>query len=122
MHVDASELNALKTLVYAQRSIQLLGAFPERANLEARLKEAKKEWWKRMRTRYQLPKETKFSLELDGDLAGELRIKGSGGQPYTPWRSPYETAAAAPTLNRPELLDSLNAVFRDLGVEVVARR
>jgi hypothetical protein len=125
MRITAAELNSLKTLVYAQRSIALLGAFPERDSLKDRLKQAKKAWWRALRATYSLPRGTKFAIELDGTAAGELRIKGTGGQLYVPYAGTTCQPPPAPNsgcgVSRGQLIDSLNSVFRDLGVQVVAR-
>lgn len=119
MRISPAELSSLKTLVYAQRSIALLGSFPEQSNLKKRLKQAKKLWWSKLRQTYHLPTDTKFAIELSGDLAGELRIKGSGGVPYTTYEDLREAEDALPPV-RPivdvnELTHSLNAVLSDLG-------
>lgn len=123
MRITPAELDSLKTLVYATRSIALLGSFPEQDNLSRRLKKAKVAWWKKLRGNYHLPKQMKFSIELDGDLAGELRIKGSGGVPYkTPAeavRDPDYLPPVAPQVDRTRLINSLNGVFQDLGMEAV---
>lgn len=124
MQITSSELNSLKTLVYAQKSIGLLGSFPERENLQKRLKQAKKLWWARLRETYELPEDTKFAIELDGDLAGELRIKGSGGVAFEPWRSPYDlprTSVDPDAAPRAQIINALNTVLRDLGIEAVDR-
>lgn len=41
----------------------------------------KKQLWVDIRSTYSLPADVRFSVELDGDAAGELRVKGTG-QPW----------------------------------------
>lgn len=63
------------------------------------IKRAKQQWWDELRAAYNLPEGVKFKVELDGELAGELRYK-STGLPYQPAQdaaSALDTATDVPS-------------------------
>lgn len=75
--VTANELNAIKTLALSQASLARLGYFPGKEEMLKQVKAAKKAWWAAIRQRYNLnlARGQKLSVEMDGDLAGQLRYK-----------------------------------------------
>lgn len=78
MNINAAELNAIKSLAVSQLTISRMGNFEGSAEIVAQTKRAKKVWWKTIRGRYRLDLNKKYSVELDGDKAGELRFKAGG--------------------------------------------
>lgn len=78
MNINAAELNAIKSLAVSQLTISRMGTFDGSTEIVAQTKRAKKVWWKTIRGRYRLDPNKKYSVELDGDKAGELRFKASG--------------------------------------------
>jgi len=73
------------------RSLRQIGERFERGDLIGAAKELKAELWEAVHALYSLPTGMKFSVELDGDLAGELRVKGTG-QAYVPEKRSFVVA------------------------------
>lgn len=78
MNINAAELNAIKSLAVSQLTISRMGSFDGSGEIVTQTKRAKKVWWKTIRGRYRLDPNKKYSVELDGDKAGELRFKAGG--------------------------------------------
>lgn len=60
------------------RALRKIAERFERNDLLDVANELSSELWEGTRSYYNLPSDVKFSIELDGDLVGELRIKGTG--------------------------------------------
>jgi hypothetical protein len=132
MNVNAAELNAIKSLAVAQLTVSRLGSFENSDEIVKQTKCAKKVWWKTIRGRYRLDANKKYSVELDGDKAGELRFKKGGRKNGSAYSNLSEaqravpntstTAAAAGSSNAganaacADVVASMNAAFAKAGI------
>lgn len=101
------------------RALRQIGERFGRSDLIDAAKGLKAELWQGVRNTYSLPADMKFSVELDGELAGELRVKGTG-QAYVPAKRPFTVAVwkddagilrAVANYNADDMVVSEGAVF-----------
>lgn len=79
MKISAELLNKLRGVRDARNAAAVL---PDAMSPE-QVATVKKRIWQEIRRVYNLPTNVKFKIELDGELAGELRYKDTG-RPYVP--------------------------------------
>lgn len=133
MNVSAAELNAIKSLAVAQLTVSRLGSFEGSAEIVKNTKVAKKVWWRTIRGRHRLDANKKYSVELDGDKAGELRFKQGGRKNGTQYANlsaeqrvvPSTVVGAAPTSTAApaanacaDVVKAMNEAFAKAGISL----
>lgn len=78
----------------------------------------RKQLWQEVRAHYNLPPDVKFSVELDGNNAGELRIKGTG-EAWKPTESGAPDLQSKPEPGPVEAAPTLEVVLPTQGYAVV---
>jgi hypothetical protein len=127
MRVNAAELNAIKSLAASQLTVSRLSGFEGKDQIVKQTKQAKKVWWTTIRSRYRLDSAKKYSVELDGDDAGQLRFKKGGKVNGSRFASltdaqrnvPDTTAATGIDASKnacADVLKSMNDAFAKAGI------